>query len=698
MGWAALGKAAMGAVKGKAKKIATDKLLNRKKNVKNRRAKAQEAMGGGGEEQGGQLMIRPSTSLVPSGPSGIIPAPATDTGGGGDTSTVEGTLMAIQTKVVKVENLLKGSNAVKEKMREDARQAAKDDEDKKQEKDLEKKAPKGSKKFKMPKVPGTGIFGAIWKFISTIVLGRLFMVLFDNLPNLLPILGAAAKFADGFLWVIGWVGKIAMTLIDWGYKLVGGVSDWVGETFGENVQKGFDMFLGVIKDLIAAFLVWKIWAQKAGTAAIEAVKRAFRIARVIVKRAIRFAKNAIKFAKNIAAKAGKLLMKIPGVKTAVGKVAQVGGKVLSKATGLLKVGAKGGAKAVGGFAAKIFGKAAKFIAPAMKGAKPFVSKFFGRVPIVGPLIVGIVSILSGEPAGKAIFKTIGAALGGFLGGTLAAAVTTATVGIGALVAPAMVMLGELIGVFVGDMLYELIFGGGLKKVLSHLKKMVGDVFGKLLDVGKWLAGGFSRFYEGIPKLKIPDLPKDPPKWIPGWVPMKKRIWNVFKGGIKILIGPLSLLMGKEIPILPWLLNPMNTGPLLLKSFFPPKGEGGDTSEKDAKKEEDKLKIDDKPKEKKKEEKKSSSIGEVIAKMFKDEGASDGKNLIATNQKNGAQGVIDSLKTKASYEEDVSEIKVQLPPPPTPTPMGGGSEEKEVVRVPVPVGTGADPYEDLDFFG
>ena len=700
MGWAALGKAAMGAVKGKAKKIATDKLLNRKKNVKNRRAKAQEAMGGG-EEQGGQLMIRPSTSLVPSGPSGIIPAPATDTGGGGDTSTVEGTLMAIQTKVVKVENLLKGSNAVKEKIREDARQAAKDDEDKKQEKDLEKVKPKkeGKGKFKMPKVPGTGIFGAIWKFVSTIILGRLFMILFDHLPKLLPILKVAANIVDGVIGFIGFLGNIAMTVIDWGYKLVSGVSNWVGETFGENVQKGFDMFLGVIKDLIAAFLVWKIWAQKAVTAAIEAVKRAFRIARVIVKRAIRFAKNAIKFAKNIAAKAGKLLMKIPGVKTAVGKVAQVGGKVLSKATGLLKVGAKGGAKAVGGFVGKIFGKAAKFIVPAFKGAKPFVSKFFGRIPIVGPLIVGIVSILSGEPAGKAIFKTIGAALGGFLGGTLAAAVTTATVGIGALVAPAMVMLGELIGVFVGDMLYELIFGGGLKKVLSHLKKMVGDVFGKLLDVGKWLASGFSRFYEGIPKFKIPDFPKDPPKWIPGWVPMKKRIWNVFKTGVKVLIGPLSLLMGKEIPILPWLLNPMNTGPLLLKSFFPPKGEGGDTSEKDAKKEEDKLKIDDKPKEKKKEEKKSSSIGEVIAKMFKDEGASDGKNLIATNQKNGAQGVIDSLKTKADYDEGrISEIKVNLPPPPVPTPMGGGSVEKEVVRDPVPVGSGADPYEDLDFFG
>ena len=106
--------------------------------------------------------------------------------------------MVIQTKVIKVENLLKGSNAVKEKMREDARQAAKDEEDKKQEKSLEKVKPKkeGKGKFKMPKVPGTGIFGAIWKFISTIILGRLFMILFDHLPKLLPILKVAAVFVD----------------------------------------------------------------------------------------------------------------------------------------------------------------------------------------------------------------------------------------------------------------------------------------------------------------------------------------------------------------------------------------------------------------------------------------------------------------------------------------------------------------------
>ena len=155
MAWGAVLKGVAKGVGRGARKVATDKLLNRKKNVKNRRAKAQEAMGGG-EEQGGQLMIRPSTSLVPTGPTGIIPAPSTDTGGGGDTSTVEGTLMTIQTKVVKVENLLKGSNAVKEKMREDARQASEDQKDKDQEKALEKIKPKkeGKSNFKLPKAPG----------------------------------------------------------------------------------------------------------------------------------------------------------------------------------------------------------------------------------------------------------------------------------------------------------------------------------------------------------------------------------------------------------------------------------------------------------------------------------------------------------------------------------------------------------------
>ena len=692
----ALGAVLKGVAKGVgrgARRVATDKLLNRKKNVKNRRAKAQEAMGGG-EEQGGQLMIRPSTSLVPSGPSGIIPAPATDTGGGGDTSTVEGTLMAIQTKVVKVENLLKGSNAVKEKMREDARQAAKDAEDKKQEKDLEKKTPKESKKLKMPKVPGTGMFGAIWKFISTIVLGRIFMILFDHLPKLLPILGVAAKIADGIINVIGFLGNIAMTIIDWGYKLVGAVSNWVGETFGENVQKGFDMFLGVIKDLVAAFLVWKIWAQKAVEAAIAAVKRAFRIARVIVKRALKFAKNAIKFAKNLAAKAGKFLKNIPGVKNVVGKIGQFGGKILGAGKNLLGAGKGVAGKAagkIGGFAAKLFGKAAKFIAPAMKSAKPFVSKFFGRIPIVGPLVVGIVSIISGDPPGQALFKTIGAALGGFLGTFIPIPV------IGTL-------LGETIGVFVGDMLYTLLFGGGLSAVGAKLKKALLGIFNAGKAVAEWIGGGISRFIKNV-------LTTDPIQ-----IPSGGGVRTVLTKGAKFLglydwLAGLGFAGGKDgqidkFPNILNVVNPFKYIPLLVKSFFPPSEEGSESAPaevaggeqssemKEVTDPEEKKRILDTLKYQKERRNLIRSHGRGSAEVK----ALDAKRMASfSNTYDKNANTIKSVSNQASYDEDSGEITVVVPPP-TPRSMGDGSGSKEVVRVPVPVGAGSDPYEDLDFFG
>ena len=71
----------------------------------------------------------------------------------------------------------------------------------------------------------------------------------------------------------------------------------------------------------------------------------------------------------------------------------------------------------------------------------FLSKFFGRIPIVGPLVITIVSLLSGEPASQAIFKGLGAALGGALGTFIPIPILGT-------------LIGETIGVFVGDLLYE----------------------------------------------------------------------------------------------------------------------------------------------------------------------------------------------------------------------------------------------------
>ena len=147
---------------------------------------------------------------------------------------------------------------------------------------------------------------------------------------------------------------------------------------------------------------------------------------------------------------------------------------------------KKGAAKVGGWAVKIFGKAAKVVAPAMKAAMPAVKGFAKRIPILGPLIVGVVSMMTGDPPGQAMFKALGAAVGGALGTFIPVPVLGT-------------LIGETIGVYGGDLMYSMLFGGGAKAVGEKIK---GD-FKQVLDGGKqildWIKTGFSRFMEGLPK-------------------------------------------------------------------------------------------------------------------------------------------------------------------------------------------------------
>ena len=158
-----------------------------------------------------------------------------------------------------------------------------------------------------------------------------------------------------------------------------------------------------------------------------------------------------------------------------------------------------------------------------------------RIPIVGALIAGVVTYFEdveggndpnlpgGGPDGrpdmkldKALFSAGGAALGGFLGTFIPIPV------IGTLI-------GGLIGEYIGELSYLLIRGGGINSVGQKLKKD----FEKLMEVGghikKWAEEGFSRLYEALPKIKIPE--------IPGWL---KKI--DFMGWLQKIP-----LWGKEIP-------------------------------------------------------------------------------------------------------------------------------------------------------
>ena len=402
----------------------------------------------------------------------------------------------------------------------------------------------------------------VWRFLSNILLGASVLAILQNLPKIeasfkfltenlhkiwvalrygIPLIGKAAQALFGFVKNKG--GKVLQFL----KKSFGSGSLWIKTKLGKVfklIAKGVTGLGGQIKDSL------KLGGEKAlnflrNLPGAEQVGKFFTGAKNLVVAGATKVKTAVTGA-------------VTGARTALTQaVGGAPGGVLRRGMGragnrlLIKFFGPQAAKAVAG-AGQVF----KTLGAAAKGIK---------IPIIGPIIVMVTSLLSQEPLTQALFKGFGAALGGTLGGLIGAA--------GGPLAIVGMLLGELIGEWMGDMLYTLFHGGGVDAVKAKLKKQLGAIWDKVTEIGQWLAGGFSRFYEGIPKFKVPDFPDEPPSWIP-IIWGREALWNSAKLGMKVMIGPLSLLMGKEIPNLLWMLDPRNTGPLLKKSFFPP--QGGDT--------------------------------------------------------------------------------------------------------------------------
>lgn len=189
---------------------------------------------------------------------------------------------------------------------------------------------------------------------------------------------------------------------------------------------------------------------------------------------------------------------------------------------------------------------------------------FGRIPIFGALLTGVFSVLNGDGWKQAIFKTVGSAVGGALGTLIPIP------GIGSLI-------GMMGGEYVGELLYIGFSGGGWKAAGQKLQDDLKGLFNNFTKMLGWISKGWGRFYAGIPKVKIPDFPKDPPDWIPKWILGRNKIWGGAKLAIKAMMGPMSMMLGKSIPNVFWMLNlKNNTFPLFHKAFF--KGQSSNASE------------------------------------------------------------------------------------------------------------------------
>ena len=243
-------------------------------------------------------------------------------------------------------------------------------------------------------------------------------------------------------------------------------------------------------------------------------------------------------------------------------------KVQPKTSGLSPSGAKTGSITKFGLK-RTFGRGAlKFLGKNnVKLLGKAFNKTFGRIPIFGTILTAVFSRLQGDPWGATIFKTAGAAVGGGLG-------TWLLPGIGS-------WIGTMVGEYVGNLLYMGFQGKGWKAAGAKLKEDAAAFIGQVKNILNWMKERVTRFYKGIPKIKIPDFPKEPPNWIPKFVPGRKSIYGGAKLAIKAMLGPIGLLMGKEVPNIAWLMEGFgfkNTLPLLHKSFFKsdPVGSGGTT--------------------------------------------------------------------------------------------------------------------------
>ena len=182
-------------------------------------------------------------------------------------------------------------------------------------------------------------------------------------------------------------------------------------------------------------------------------------------------------------------------------------KIVNKLTGnILKRGME---RAPSRFFLKLFGK---------KGAKIFKQSaqafqnlsILGKsikIPIVGPLIVAVTSILAGDPLQKTLFRSIGAVFGG---------------AIGSMGGPLGMVVGEILGEFLGNFLYEMFLGEGKTDAggsMAYLKQEFGKLvsgvgkYGKMFidfimsqigKIGNFFKEGVGRFMEDFPTVKIPD--------------------------------------------------------------------------------------------------------------------------------------------------------------------------------------------------
>tara|TARA_B100001250_G_scaffold256725_1_gene221018 strand:+ start:473 stop:2539 length:2067 start_codon:yes stop_codon:yes gene_type:complete len=572
----AIKKAVTKGVKKKVKGKIKDKLMGKKKD---RRQKAKNIMQEHGEfAGGGALVSTPTTALIPkpSDKGGALAVIDKKDGGGGP--------LDFKKMGEKIDNIVGMTDAIamltgveKDQAKEqaDARRIAKAKAEKKA-REAKLKAKKGG--VNVPgfvKKPAQSLLDMMMKFLVNVALGTIILSIIKLIKDAKKIWTGFKEGFEKFFWIIRallWKGFIPKTLLQGitkGVKLLGTVVKGAVKgtlapfkAVGSTIFNAFKSATGSISKWIGGI------GSKLKNVVVNAAKGLGKMASRIpgVKQTANFVKgvagkvsgglNAAKtFVGSNVSKAKDFVGKgVQGVKGFLGKGVQ-------GAKGFLGKGVKGlkGVLGIGGKAGKVGGvlsKAGKVGGKLAKGAAGILSKakgLFGRIPIIGPLMVALASVLGGDPPKQTLFKAMGAALGGLAGSFIPIPVVGT-------------ILGEMTGEFVGDLFYTLVSGGGWEGVVEKTKAKAKQIFEGGKAAVDWVGGGIKRFTTNFLKETAIEIPEGGGRWA-----AMTKIAEVL--GLKDWLKGIGYVNGDgmvtKFPNLLQLLNPFKYGPILIKSFFPP---------------------------------------------------------------------------------------------------------------------------------
>jgi hypothetical protein len=148
----------------------------------------------------------------------------------------------------------------------------------------------------------------------------------------------------------------------------------------------------------------------------------------------------------------------------------------------------------------------------------------GRLPIIGPLMVGIASYMEDGKLDRALFKVGGSAIGGFLGSFIPIPFLGT-------------LIGTLAGEYVGDLFYELMRGGGAVAVGNRLKKDILKVVNGAKLFSEWMLKGITNIQK-----------QDGPELDLSWVPFA-NLGKIRLGGWATLLNPLEMNLLKKFDVL-----------------------------------------------------------------------------------------------------------------------------------------------------